>query len=179
MWKRSPSSSWRRKRRIDHIEQRGRHVPFVSSAVRLYLLVVRPSHEDLPHLQRGLALVAPVARTSSGRTSSRSRKIVGRPAASGIGSFVKRCANVSACISRSAADRRHAHRAGSIVSACWRCPRRRPQPRGDRFGKHYRNAGFVTREDFLTAVVVAPIGNGRLRSVHLAISSTRPVMAMV
>src|SRR5215831_4304267 len=29
---------------------------------RLYLLVVRSSHEDLPHLQRGLALVGPVAR---------------------------------------------------------------------------------------------------------------------
>ena len=26
---------------------------------RLYLLVVRSSHEDLPHPQRGLALVAP------------------------------------------------------------------------------------------------------------------------
>jgi hypothetical protein len=31
--------------------------------------------------------------------------------------------------------------------------------RGDRFGKRYCNAGFVTREDFLAAVV-APIGNG-------------------
>ena len=30
--------------------------------------------------------------------------------------------------------------------------------RGDRFGKRYRNAGLVTREDFLAAVV-APIGN--------------------
>jgi hypothetical protein len=31
--------------------------------------------------------------------------------------------------------------------------------RGYRFGKRYRNAGLVTREDFLAAVV-APIGNG-------------------
>ena len=31
--------------------------------------------------------------------------------------------------------------------------------RCDRFGKRYRNAGLVTREDFLTAVV-ASIGNG-------------------
>jgi hypothetical protein len=31
--------------------------------------------------------------------------------------------------------------------------------RGERFAKRYRNAGFVTRKDFLTAVV-APIGNG-------------------
>src|SRR5262249_27982731 len=29
---------------------------------RLYLLVVRSSHEDLPHLQRGLALVEPPSR---------------------------------------------------------------------------------------------------------------------
>jgi hypothetical protein len=29
---------------------------------RLYLLVVRSSHEDLPYLQRDLALVEPVAR---------------------------------------------------------------------------------------------------------------------
>ena len=58
--------------------------------MRLYLLVVRTSHEDLPHLQRGLALVEPVARKPSGRTSSRSRKIVGRPAASAISSFILR-----------------------------------------------------------------------------------------
>ena len=40
------------------------------------------------------------------------------------------------------------------LKTCWKA-------RGDRFGKRYCNAGLVTREDFLTAVV-APIGNGLL-----------------
>jgi hypothetical protein len=101
-------------------------------------LVVRSSHEELPRLQRGLALVEPVGRKHlAARPPDRERSSVGTrrgglrlhfalsPAEPCLLAGVKPRVHTRCSVARRRRGRsRHAHRipAGSIVSVRWRFP---------------------------------------------------------